>query len=227
MFVCPSDHIIEPVEKFVAYLQEGEKKAKKGSIVTFGIVPTRPETGFGYIKASGEKAEKFVEKPDFKTAQDYLLSGQYFWNSGMFAFTIGKMLEEFKKFCPEIEAALQNQNFNLLPNISIDYAIMEKTEDMVVLPLHLTWSDVGSWENVYDLYEKDENHNAIVGNALTIETENCLLMSQTRLVCTIGVEDLVIIDTKEALLVAKKQKGQKVKDMVDKLMKEEKWQKTI
>lgn len=232
LFVCPSDHIIEPEEKFVPYLLEGQKRAKEGSIVTFGIAPNRPETGYGYIKAEGQKAEKFVEKPDLQTAQEYVLSGTYFWNSGMFVFSLRKMLEEFNAFCPPIGKALCENfetfcmHFDSLPNISIDYAVMEKTTDMVLVPLHLTWSDVGSWDNVYDLFEKDENSNAIVGNVMAIETSNSLIMAQKRLVSTIGVSDLLIIETEDALLVAKKKVGQKVKDMVDKLA-EGKWQKTI
>lgn len=231
LFISPSDHIISPDDKFIEYIKQAEKFAKQGYIVTFGITPTKPETGYGYIEAdtgnkinAGYKVKQFHEKPDLETAQKYIMSGNYYWNSGMFAFSIETILEEFKKYTPKIYHQIEIQtfeevvmNFKDMPDISIDYAIMEKTSKALVLPLNLTWSDVGSWDSIYEVLEKDKNENVKIGNVLDIDTKNSLIFGNKRFISTIGVENLIIVETDDVLLIAKKGEGQKVKDMVSRL----------
>jgi len=231
LFISPSDHIISPDDKFVEYVKKAEELAKRGYIVTFGVNPTKPETGYGYIEADtenkieeGYKVKQFHEKPDLETAKKYLMSGNYYWNSGMFAFSIKTILEDFKNYIPEIYEKLQNQtleemiiNFEDMPDISIDYAVMEKTNKAVVLPLNIMWSDVGSWDSVYEVLEKDENQNVKIGNVLDIDTKGSLIFGNKRLISTIGLEDLIIVETDDVLLIAKKGEGQKVKEIVNKL----------
>ncbi len=231
LFIFPSDHIISPDEKFVEYVKKAEILAKKGHIVTFGVNPTKPETGYGYIEA-GEpvdeayKVKAFHEKPDLKTAQKYLMAGNYYWNSGMFAFTIGTILEEFERHSPEIFNLIKDKtfeevlvNFERMPDISIDYAIMEKTEKAIVLPLSISWSDVGSWDSVYEVMEKDENQNVKIGRVIDIDTKNSLIIGNERLIATVGVEDLMIIETPDVVIIAKRGEGQKIKELVS-LLKE-------
>jgi len=247
LFVFPSDHIISPMERFVEYMKKVEEIAKKGYIVTFGIRPTKPETGYGYIEADTTqplnnpsltstnpnspvnnfavyRVKQFHEKPDLETARKYLAGGNYYWNTGMFAFTIRTIFEELEKHAPEIYEKVKDkafeevqENFESMPDISIDYAVMEKTNKSVVLPLDITWSDVGSWDAFYEVMEKDENENVKVGNVIDIDTRNSLVLSDKRVVSTIGIEDLVIIETDDVLLVAKRGEGQKVREIVKKL----------
>ncbi len=225
LFVTPSDHIVAPQEKFDEYLKEGEKLAKKGGIVTFGVRPHAPETGYGYLLCNKGKVEKFIEKPDRKRAEEFLMNGNYLWNAGTFAFSLKTMEKEIKKHAPEIYDVMREgyeemvAHFRKLPKISLDYAVMEKSSDVQVIPLDLTWSDVGSWDNVYGLLEKDESGNAIQGEVATFETSNSLILSEKRLVATIGVNDLLVVDTDDVLLIAKKEEGQKVKEVVEKLKK--------
>jgi mannose-1-phosphate guanylyltransferase/mannose-6-phosphate isomerase len=230
LFVCPSDHVITPEEKFISYLEKSEALAKLGHIVTLGIHPSRPETGYGYIRKSllscnqgSHGVEMFVEKPDAQTAQKYLLSGEYLWNSGMFAFTVETLMNEIQKHAADIFHCLQGgyeevlANFSKMPDISIDYAVMEKSKRVVVLPLDLTWSDVGSWDNVYDMLDKDENQNAKVGEVVDIDTKNCLIIGGKRLISTIGLEDMLVIETDDVILISKRKESQKVKQLVEKL----------
>ncbi|MDL1957751.1 MAG: mannose-1-phosphate guanylyltransferase/mannose-6-phosphate isomerase [Candidatus Desulfofervidus auxilii] len=237
LFISPSDHIIKPEERFLKYLEKAEKLAKRGYIVTFGIKPTYPETGYGYIKADKSKqinkiiesdvfyVEKFTEKPDFETAKRYLEEGNYFWNSGMFCFDIKTMQEELAKFEPEIAKIFDLsfeetiKNFSELPEISIDYAVMEKTNKAVVLPLDIYWSDIGSWNAVYEALDKDEAQNVKTGEVISIDTKNSLIFGNKRLVVACGVEDLAIIDTDDAILIIKKDISQKVRDIVNLLKK--------
>jgi len=240
LFVCPSDHIISPDEKFAEYMKEAEKIAKEGFIVTFGVKPTKPETGYGYIEGSEEvsrkevegimfyKVKKFHEKPDLETAKSYLAKGNYYWNSGMFAFTVKTILEEFERCAPEIYEKIEGKSFEeilsefeSMPDISIDYAVMKKTDRAVVLPLKIEWSDVGSWDAVYEVMEKDERGNVKTGNVIDIDTRNCLILGNKRGVSTIRVEDLIIIETDDVLLIAKKGEGQKVREVVKKLKENE------
>lgn len=232
LFVCPSDHIIQPEEQFVKYLQTAEQLARKGHIVTFGIFPSRPETGYGYIKKNppsgslGEHSvDAFIEKPDYSTAQKYLLSGEYLWNSGMFAFTAQTMLDELKTHATPLFDTLGRDyqtavsQFGTMPNISIDYAVLEKSNRVVVLPLHLSWSDVGSWDTVYEMSSKDEAGNVCIGNIAHIDTKNCLFVGEKRLVAAVGLEDLAVIETSDVVLITKRQDSQKVKQLVELLQK--------
>jgi len=250
LFVCPSDHIISPDEKFAEYMKEAENIAKRGYIVTFGVKPTGPETGYGYIEAGEEvtsdrvmsdggmkdrrnrvsfyMVEKFHEKPSVERAKEYLTRGNYFWNSGMFAFTVGTILEELEKYAPEIYEKIEDRSFEEvlakfeeMPDISIDYAVMEKTDRAIVLPLEIEWSDVGSWDAVYEVMEKDEKGNVKVGDVVDIETRGSLILGNKRLVATVGVEDLIVVETEDVLLVAKKGEGQRVREVVKRLKENE------
>ncbi|GAB4283480.1 MAG: mannose-1-phosphate guanylyltransferase/mannose-6-phosphate isomerase [Candidatus Rifleibacteriota bacterium] len=234
VFVCPSDHLISPEDRFASYVGEAEKLAREGYIVTFGVNPTRPETGYGYIKegpgidCSGlshkaKKVARFVEKPDLETAQSYLLEGGYYYNSGMFAFSLKTIFEELNKYAPEIKVLLDKgfdyaiENFAKMPKISIDYAIMEKSDRVAVLPMDVMWSDVGSWDSFFDVMDKDEGNNVKTGDIIDIETKNSFIHAGNRLVATIGLQDLIIVDTADALLVANRNQSQKVKEVVEKL----------
>lgn len=200
LFICPADHLIAPQERFCQIVKEAESRAVEGKIVTFGIRPTRPETGYGYIEA---KTARFIEKPDFEAAKKYVASGGYYWNSGMFLFTIETMQEELKRHAPNLEEP-----------ISIDYAVMEKSDRIVMVPMDVTWSDVGSWENIYALLDKDAQNNAIRGEVIAHETTNSLILAQKRLVATIGLDEMLIIETDDVVLVAPMNESQKVKEIV-------------
>lgn len=221
ILVCSSDHLISPTEKFLEAVEIGEKFAKKGNHVIFGVRPHKPEIGYGYIKA--EKAiadhvfqvDAFVEKPSQELARQYLLDGHYLWNSGIFLFHLKTWEEEIMRHCPEIAVA----DFSEMPDISIDYALMEKSKKTVMIPLNATWSDVGSWDSVYELLEKDENQNVKIGNVLDIDTQNCLIMGGKHLISTIGLSDLLIIETDDALFIGKKGESQRVKNLVEELKK--------
>jgi len=234
VFISPSDHIISPDERFVEYLILAEEIAKDGYIVTFGIKPGRPETGYGYIKTGNRlktadgrveyyKAEKFTEKPDTKTAKRYIEEGNYYWNSGMFAFRIGTMIDEIKTYAEEIGRRLDAgfddmvSDFKQMPDISIDYAVMERSDKVVMLPLDLYWNDIGSWDSLYDVLEKDEMGNIKKGNVISIDTQKSLIIGNKRLICTIGLEDCLIVETDDAILIAKKGEAQKVKYIVNEL----------
>ncbi|MEK7359189.1 MAG: sugar phosphate nucleotidyltransferase, partial [Planctomycetota bacterium] len=233
IFVSPSDHVIRPVDTFTQAIIQAEAIAKAGYIVTFGIKPASPETGYGYIKAGarGEdingagyfKVEAFVEKPDLDTATRYVREGNYYWNSGMFAFTIKTMLDSFGKYAPGIQKATGDTfaemitNYPQMPDISIDYAVMEKSDRVVTVPLDLYWNDIGSWDSLYEVLDKDADGNVKKGDVLAIDTKGTFILGGKRLISTIGLEDLLIVETDDAILVAKRGEAQKVKDMVNKL----------
>jgi mannose-1-phosphate guanylyltransferase/mannose-6-phosphate isomerase len=233
IFISPADHIIKPVERFAEYVRLAGEIARDNFIVTFGIKPTRPETGYGYIKAertahsakggSYFKVEEFTEKPDIATAGRYLTEGNYYWNSGMFAFNIGTMTEEFAKYAPDIREMLEMNldemmsNFSKMRNISIDYAVAERSDRITVLPLDIYWNDIGSWDSLYDVADKDEVGNVKMGDVIGIDTKGTLIMSNKRLVTTIGLEDCLIVDTDDAVLIAKKGETQKVREIVNRL----------
>ena len=239
LLVLPADHLIKNVGAFHASIACALALAETGKLVTFGIVPTHPETGFGYLERGKEIAEgayvvsRFVEKPDSATAQKYLDSGEYFWNSGMFMFRASRYLRELELFAPDILRSCQAsfagaqqdmhftrvnaQAFNECPDISIDYAVMERTSDAVMVPLDAGWSDVGSWSALWDTSDKDCNGNVSNGDVLTERTTNSYLHATHRLVAAIGVDDLVIVETKDAVLVAHKNDVQEVKKIVDQL----------
>ncbi len=233
LFVCPSDHIISPEDEFAACVKQAVEVAKEGYIVTFGVRPYKPETGYGYIKkgerlaqSQAYKVKAFVEKPDLETAQGYLLDGNYFWNAGIFTFTIETILKNLEKYAPEIFTKLDTSDFTAtlahfekMPEISIDYAVMEKAEDVAVFPLNLVWSDVGSWDSVYDISEKDEKGNVKKGNIIEENTENSLIIGDKRIIATIGLKNALVIETDDALLVAQRGRAQEVKKIVERLKK--------
>ncbi len=242
IFISPSDHIIRPVDQFVGYFKISEEIAQQGYLVTFGIKPDRPETGYGYIKVSeplsaGRRqdepfgknllpVEQFVEKPDEATARQYLENGHYYWNSGMFAFRIRTMMEEIERYAPAVRKMLDLNfdgvvaQFNRMPDISIDYAVMEKSDRVSMLPLDLYWNDVGSWDSLHDILSHDQDGNATVGDVMTLDTKNCLIFGSTRLLSTIGLEDSLIVETGDAVLIAKKGETWKVREIVNRLKKE-------
>ncbi len=233
IFLSPSDHIIRPADRFAEYMRLADEIARKGYIVTFGVKPDKPETGYGYIRSgslhsadNGKnyfKAEEFTEKPNSETAKQYIKEGTYFWNSGMFAFCIGTIIEEMNRYAPEIWGMMDLSfedmlsGFKQMPNISLDYAVMEKSDRVVVLPFDLYWNDIGSWDSLYDILDKDENGNVKKGDVLTIDTRGTLILGNKRHIATIGLENCLIVETDDAILVAKKGETQKVKDIVNKL----------
>lgn len=230
VFAFPSDHVIKPKEKFLEYLKKAASVAKSGLIVTFSIRPIKPETGYGYIKIGkkiGEcfEVEKFIEKPDYEQACKYLKEGDYFWNAGIFSFRIDTILEEIKRYSPEIYKNLDGdfeevqEKFENMPNISIDYAVMEKSDKVVTVPMDIYWNDVGCWDFLYEALEKDNQGNAKVGDIIDIDTKDCLILADKRLVTTIGLKDLLIIETADAVLIANRGETQKVKDLVNILKK--------
>lgn len=239
LLVLAADHMIQDVQAFQSSIRTALPLAESGSLVTFGIVPTHPETGYGYIKkgeavsGGGYAVSCFVEKPDLSTARAYLESGDYFWNSGMFMLRASRYLEELKKFRPDIydicDRALtcaardmdfiriDSATFSACPDDSIDYAVMEKTADAVMVPMSAGWSDIGSWSAFWDISQKDSNGNVLKGDALGIDAKNCLVYAESRLVTVLGVKDLVVVETKDAVLVVHKSKVQDVKKIVDQL----------
>jgi mannose-1-phosphate guanylyltransferase len=239
LLVLAADHVIQNQAAFINSVKQAIPQAESGKLVTFGIVPTAPETGYGYINkgiaVASEAFEvvKFVEKPDLDTAKEYLRSEEYLWNSGMFLFKASRYLEELDKHYPEIlkacELAMQGAHddldfirldeasFTACPDESIDYAVMEKTKDAVVVPMDANWSDVGSFSALWEVNDKDDDGNATRGDVLTEQTSNSFIYSQNKLVSTVGVDNLVIIETKDAVLVADKDKVQDVKAIVNKL----------
>jgi len=228
MFVTPSDHIISPLDAFASTAQLAESMASQDRIVTFGIAPNHPETGYGYIQAgqpfgSGFAVNSFHEKPDRTTAKGYLAAGNYYWNSGMFVFTINCFMSELRIHQPDIYALADKsldeliENFAKMPNISVDYAVIEKSRQVVLLPLSAKWSDIGSWDAIYDLLDKDADGNVIKGDCIPIDCANTLMLGQSRLIAGIGLEDLLVIETDDVLIVAKKGESQKVKDLVNQL----------
>ena len=228
ILVCSSDHLISPPEKFLEAVEKGKDFVRTGNHVIFGVRPNKPETGYGYIHATRSidshayAVDAFVEKPDLSLAKQYLLDGHYLWNSGIFLFGVEAFLEEMKLYCPSLaEHSFDHllAHFSQMLDISIDYALMEKSKKIVMVPLDVTWSDVGSWDSVYDVLEKDDNQNVKIGNVLDIDTQNCLIMGGKRLISTIGLSDLLVIETDDALLIGKKGESQRVKNLVEELKK--------
>lgn len=233
VLIVPSDHLIRDVEGFHKTVKEGEKLANAGYIVTFGIRPTYPETGYGYIKTlkplvTGYKVDRFIEKPDYNTALHYLESGHYYWNGGIFMAKISTLLDEYQKFCPEISDNLLNLNFtgstkinyniyDNMPCISIDYAIMEKSDKIALVELKSDWNDLGSWKSLYDVKQKDENGNVITGKVLTENVKNSFIYSQKELVAVADLENVVIVETEDAIMACRMDKSQVVKNLYAKL----------
>ncbi len=221
LFVSTSDHIIRPTNQFIQAVEKAAALASAGKVVTFGIQPDKPETGYGYIQAGeaidgGFVVRSFKEKPDKATAERYLAAGGYYWNSGMFAFTIDCILEEFKAYQPDIYrlvslsyAELQ-ERFTDMPNISLDYAVAEQSQRTVILPFTAYWNDIGSWDAIYDVLDKDVAGNAIEGDCLAIDCSNTLMLGHDRFLAGIGLEDLLVVETADVIVVAHKGESQKV-----------------
>jgi mannose-1-phosphate guanylyltransferase len=239
LLVLAADHLIQDVQAFHASIRAAFPLAVNGQLVTFGIVPTHPETGYGYIEKGGQVGDegfvvnRFAEKPDIATARDYLSSGNFLWNSGMFMFRASRYLQELERFQPSIFEACRQalelgkqdmdfirvdaESFASCPADSIDYAVMEKTTDAVVVPLDAGWSDIGSWSALWEVSDKNEDGNSFKGDVIGHTTNNTLVHAENRLVATVGVEDLIIVETKDAVLVAHREKVQDVKKIVEQI----------
>ena len=238
LLVLPADHVIRDVAAFQAAAVTGMASAQEGKLVTFGIVPRTPETGYGYIRrgeslGNVQRIAQFVEKPNLTRAQAFVASGDHYWNSGMFVFGARRYLEELGKFAPAIATAcheafdaskadldftrIDPQRFESCPSDSIDYAVMEKTAEAVVVPLDAGWSDVGSWASLHAASDSDASGNVTRGDVLTEDSSNCYLYSESRLVAAVGLKDHVVIETKDAVLVAPKDRVQDVKSLVGKI----------
>lgn len=234
VLVTPSDHLIKDEKEYAKVLADAKELANADNLVTFGITPSFAETGFGYIEASGLQVKAFHEKPDFQTATKYVEAGNYYWNSGMFCFKTGVFLNELKKYAPEVyktslkafENSSKNEMIRIkhddmmsIPEDSIDYAVMEKSTIVKVVPSNIDWSDVGSFDALYDELPKDENGNTLNDKHISVDSTNNLVYGKDRYIATIDIEDCIIIDTGDALLVSKKGRSQKVKQVVAELKK--------
>ena len=239
LLVLPSDHVIADAAAFRAAVRAASAAAEAGSLVTFGIVPTGPETGYGYIKAAtgeGVRAvERFVEKPDLATAQAYVASGEYFWNSGMFLFKASRYLDELQKLNPAIlEAArrawgqarrdmdfvrLDKEAFAAVPSDSIDYAVMEKTANAALVPLDAGWSDVGSWTALREVSPQDADGNAHHGDVIAVDCRNTYAYGE-RLIALVGLDDVIVVETPDAVLVGNGQRMQEVKEVVARIKRD-------
>jgi mannose-1-phosphate guanylyltransferase len=244
LLMLPADHLIKDVAAFCADVASAEKLARGGMLVTFGIRPDRPDTGFGYMElgapidaANAFRATRFVEKPSLDLAKKYLDAGNYVWNSGMFCFTAGKVLEAFAahqpdllelaKACWESSASrsdldasiveLDAASFGSLADISIDYAIMEKASNVAVVRATFDWSDIGSWSAIHQAVTSDASGNSVIGEAILVDVSNCYVQTDGRLVAAVGLENVVIVDTPDALLVADRNRSQDVKKVVEQL----------
>lgn len=235
--VLAADHMFRDTPAFLRSVEVAYEAAISGSLVVFGVSPDRPETGYGYIRKGEEyerwaRVSEFVEKPGFATAQGYLNSGEYAWNSGMFLFDADKFLDELSRFEPDIldlavrsiqltksdeRTVYLDQCFADAPSVSIDYAVMERTRDAVVVPLDAGWSDVGSWDAVYDLLPKDEDGNSFSGSVVSEVSRNCLVKATHRKVGIVGLEDVIVVETDDAVLVMPKSESQRLKDLVAKV----------
>lgn len=245
ILVLAADHLISRQDQFMLAVEQAAQLGSQGYLVTFGMTPTYPETGYGYIAlgeklAHGHRIEKFIEKPNLARAQELLAQGGYCWNSGMFLFPVAKLLTELEQHAAPVmtcvRAAFQNAqkssdflrlgqaDFERAPSISIDYAVMEKTSDAAVIPCDLGWNDIGSWLALWEVGEKDGHGNVAVGDVVSHDCQNSYLRSGKRLMATAGIQDLVVVDTESALLVAAKDRSQDVKKIVDRLREDKRWQ---
>lgn len=238
ILVLAADHAISDITSFQTAISKAVVVADMGGLVTFGIVPTGPETGYGYIKRGSSSdggasyhVDRFVEKPDLSTATEYVDSGDYYWNSGMFVFKASRFLEELERHHPEMLSAcrkayedatvspdftrLGKEAFSTCPADSIDYAVMEKTDQAVVVPLDAGWNDVGSWSALWDVAVKDSQGNAIKGDVLSVDTQNSYIQSENKLVAVVGLTDMVVVETDDAVMVSPRSRVQEVKLIVD------------
>jgi len=243
LLVLSADHVIQDVEVFHQAINIACQQAQEGKLATFGIVPTDANTGYGYIKSSvdsnngAHKVEEFVEKPDLETAQTYLEQGNYLWNSGMFMFKATTLIDELTTHSPEIVTSvndavnnaeqdldfirLDKTAFESSPSDSIDYALMEKSDNVVVVPLDAGWNDIGSWSALHDIGTKDANGNVIKGDVFMQDTTNTYIHANGHMIATIGVQDLIIVDTPNATLISTKDKSQEVKNIVEQLQRQD------
>ena len=251
MVVLPADHIIKDEARFRAQLNIAIEAAESGKLITFGIQPIRPDTGFGYIKAhrgspinkgglggicDGNEiyaVERFTEKPDMATAERFLKEGDYYWNSGMFVWSASVILAEIKRHLPAVYQVVQTilaesragvtfqqaveKHFATMPSISIDYGVLEKSDRVSLIPCDIGWNDVGSWQAVHEISAKDENGNTLQGNVIAVGCKNSLIRSEKRLVAAIGVEDLCVVETADAVLISRSDQTQRVREVVDTL----------
>jgi mannose-1-phosphate guanylyltransferase/mannose-6-phosphate isomerase len=236
LLIFPSDHVIKDSDSFRERLKKAIILARKNHIVTFGIKPTAPETGYGYIEGGkavggdGRAIKRFVEKPDEKTARKYIKAGNFYWNSGMFAFKASVLIKEFRAHEPVLlksmqkmlkkESAVTVEEYSKLPDISIDYAIMEKTTKGVVLPSDFGWSDIGSWKSLYDFLPKGENDNVVEGDVILQETRNCFIRGDNRLIVANDLEDIVVVETPDTVFVSDLHTSKNVKSIVSELKKQ-------
>lgn len=238
LLILAADHFISNHEAFTQSMKNALPFAEQGKLVTFGVVPNKPETGYGYIEKGriiqdGFDVACFVEKPNLENAIKYFESGKYLWNSGMFMFKASRYLEELEKYASEIHGIckeavekvtidqlflrVDQDIFSQCPSKSIDYAVMEKTQDAVVVELDCNWSDIGSWSSLWETVDKDRDNNVLLGDVISINSTNCYVQAENRLISLLEVDNLIIIDTKDALLVADKDKSQEVKEIVREL----------
>lgn len=238
MCIFPSDHFIKDVNAFTKILKEAILVAEEGALVTMGIAPTFPCTGYGYIRfdkdesSLAKKVTEFKEKPNLATAEAYVKSGEYAWNSGMFVWKASVILEQFEKLLPDVyecltkiadamgtpeESAVIDEVYPTIPSISIDYGIMEKSDKVKVISADMGWSDVGSWDSLGVLYDEDIQGNIFAGDHIAIDTKGCVTYSTKRLISTVGVENLIIVETDDSILVCDKNRAQDVKLIVERL----------
>lgn len=237
LWIMPADHYVEDQQTLKDAVARAAKLAEENYIVTFGMTPTRPDTGYGYIKVGSnivnhnfiQSIDQFVEKPNMETAQEYLDAGNYVWNSGMFIGSVETFIHNFKTHCNELMMPMErafkespmalNELYGSLPAIPFDVAIMEKTQKGAVIPCDIGWSDVGSWNSVYDLEAKDKNGNVIDGKVSAVNTENCMIKSKSMLIATMGVRDLIIIENQDSILIADRNSMDSLKTLVGALRK--------
>lgn len=233
LFVSPADHLIKPVEKFAELVQQAEQVCKEqNDIITIGVKPTKAETGYGYIQTADKiidnvfAVKSFKEKPDKVTAEKYIAEGNYYWNAGMFMFSIGRMETELEQYIPEIVKISQQgyeicvNKFNEMPDISIDYAVAEKSTYMAVMPMQdIYWNDIGSFDSIAEVLA-DKNGNGIYGDVIADDCQNTTILGYDRLISAIGLKNLIVVDTPDSLLITEKGKSQEVKKVVEKLRKE-------
>jgi Mannose-1-phosphate guanylyltransferase len=233
--VLSSDHVVKDDHNFLIAVEAAVEEAKKGSIVTFGILPSRPETGYGYIEIAGtgyelnrtsQKIIAFKEKPTLEKAEEYIAAGNFFWNSGMFVFSARTIIQEFKRCCPDVYTCFEGidpdnianieQAFSKTPSISIDYAVMEHTDLGCCIPSEFGWSDVGSFQSLHEVHEKDQNGNVCFGDVNTKNTNNCFISGNKRIVC-IGIENLIVVEGSDSILVAPMNATKDIGDIAKKL----------
>ncbi|MDI6734654.1 MAG: mannose-1-phosphate guanylyltransferase [bacterium] len=237
--VLPADHFIPDKEEFLKVLSLAYELAQeKENLITFGIKPTRPETGYGYIETNQKVATKdgipvyevrsFKEKPSLDTAREFIARGGYFWNSGIFIWHVQAILDAFSKFMPQLYSGLMKiqdyqdaeleEFYQKVENISIDFGVMEKAKNILMLEGDFTWDDVGSWKALERIYPKDENNNVVLGEHIGIDTQNCIVRGDKKLIATLGISDLIIVDSDEAILICARERAEEVKRIVEKLI---------